>query len=237
MTRRILAKLGLAVLVLSAAALPARADYIVATSLSGVNLSYTATETAGNIDITFDSTSLVTKVNAIPGVPGSGLVIPAVTAVFPDLGVTPGTLTPDANGGYTFDNQNVVTFSYYITDNFGNVVQFDYLLIPGTLEGNTLQLTGAIFVDPGSPNTTFSNGTATPINTYDVSGFELPAVATFGITFTDDSGQMANALLTGNGAFGGTANFSQFIVPEPSSVTLLGIGGLLTVALRRRRKA
>jgi len=220
MTRRILAKLGLAAFLMLASALPARAAYIDVTALSGVNLSFNATEVGGTIDFNFNSLNLVSTANG-------QLVLPAVSATFPDLIITTNTVTQTGNI-YTFVPS--FNFTQYGVVDFNGVV-FDYIIGFGSATGNLLTLSGTVFVDPSSPSQTFTNG----INTYDVSAFDNPA--TFGITFSDQSGNLINSLTTGNGTFDGTASFSQFIVPEPSSVVLLGMGGLLTVVARRRRKA
>jgi len=220
MTRRFLAKITLAALVLVGSALPARAAYIDVNALSGVNLGFTATESGGTIDFSFTSLNLVSTVNGMN-------VLPAVSATFPDLIITTNTVTQMGNI-YTFVPS--FNFTQYGVVDFNGVV-FDYILGFGSATGNLLTLSGTVFVDPASPSQTFTNG----VNTYDVSAFDTPA--TFGITFSDQTGNLIPSLVSGNGTFNGTASFSQFTTPEPSSVVLLGMGGILTVVARRRRKA
>jgi hypothetical protein len=222
MTRRLLAKLVLAAFMMTVTALPARAALITVTALSGVNLSFTATEMAGTIDFTFDSANLVSKANG-------STISPPVPATFPDLILTTGPvtpITPPPNVGFT----PAFNITSYGIEDFSGVV-FDYIIALGTTNGNDLALTGTVFLDPASPSTTFTNG----INTYDVSAFMTPAQ--FGFTFTDQTGNLINMLTSGDGSINGTANFSQFTTPEPSSIVLLGVGGLLSVVARRRRKA
>lgn len=222
MTRRILTKLGLAAFLLAVTALPAKADYIVVNSLSGVNLGFTATEVGGTIDFTFTSLNLVSTING-------NTVLPPLNATFPDLILTTGPVfatTPPPNVGF---NPSFNLTQYGIADMTG-VVQ-DYILALGTTLGNILSLDGTVFVDPFSPATTYvANG-----NTYDFSLFENPAP--FFFTFSASVGSIIDTLNAGNGTFSGTASFSQFVVPEPSSVLLLGIGGVVSVVARRRRKA
>jgi hypothetical protein len=224
MTRRLLAKLGLAALMLTATALPARAALITVTGMTGVNLTFTATVSSGTIDFTFDTTSEITKANGTP-------VLPTVPAIFPDLSLTTGPVTPfppPPNVSFT-PSFNFTQFT--IVDGFGDTVILDYLIAVGQTKDNLLNLTGTAFVDPFSPNTSFTNG----VNTYDLTAFLNPVM--FGFTFTDESGNLVNAISTGNGNFDGGATFALLGTPEPSSVVLLGVGGLLTVVARRRRKA
>jgi len=232
MTRRILAKLALAFCVVAVTALPARAAIIPVNSLSGVNLSFSATEVGGVIDVTFDSINLVSKVN--------GAVISPLNATFSDLilvtgPVTP--ITPPPNVGF---NPAPIVNQYGVA-NFGGVV-FDYIISLGTTNSNNLSLTGVVFLDPASPASTFFDVVSG--NTYDFSAFYAGppgpsgnGPGSFFMSLNADTGDIIGTLNAGNGFFSGSASFSQLLVPEPSSMVLLGIGGLVSVVARRRRKA
>lgn len=226
MTRRILTKLGLVAFLMVVTALPARAGVIPVTSFSGVNLGFTATEAViggiSVIDFSFTSTNAVTVVN--------GNVVSPVNATFPDLFLIPGTVSPiipPPNVGF---NPAGNTSQYAVMD-FSGVV-FDYSIGLGTTNGNNLSLVGDVFIDPASPATSVTVGSTT----YDFSPFLNPAPYFF--TFSASVGNIIATLEAGQGSFVGTASFSQMVLPEPASIVLLGIGGVVTlVGGRRRRKA
>lgn len=225
MTRRILTRLGLVAFLIVATGLPARAGTTNVNSLSGVNFGFTATEAVvgglSEIDFKFTSTNVVSAIN--------GSNVSGVTATFPDLFLLPGTVspvTPPPNVGF----KPAANTTQYAVTNFGQVV-FDYSIAEGTTNGNNLSLVGTVFIDPSSPATSATVGGTT----YDFSAFLTPAP--FFFTFSASLGDIIATLNAGAGSFTGSASFSQNIVPEPASLTLLGVTGVVTLALRRRRKA
>lgn len=246
MTHRFLAKLALAVCIMAGTALPARAALITVTSLDGVNLSYTTSvfsDGAGGaiLDVTFNSLNLVSKVN--------GNTIIPLNATFTDLVMDTGpifSVAPPPNVGF---NPSANNSQYGIAD-FSGVV-FDYQIGLGTTNSNNLSLTGIAFLDPSSPSSTyFDSGSG---NTYDFSPFYAgPPGPTgsgpgeFFMSLNASTGDIIASLTAAAadpnagdqfGSFSGSASFSQLLTPEPSSMVLLGIGGVVTFVARRRRKA
>jgi len=232
MTRRILAKVALAVCMAVVAALPAQAATIQVTALDGVNLSYTATEVGGVIDVNFNSLNLVSKVN--------GNVIVPLNATFSDLILVTGPVTAIPPPPNVMFNPAPVVNQYGIAT-LGGVV-FDYVIGLGTTNSNNLSLTGVVFLDPASPASSFFDVVSG--NTYDFSAFYAgppgpsgSGPGQFFMSLNASVGDIIATLNAGNGTFAGSASFSQLLVPEPSSMVLLGIGGLVSVVARRRRKA
>jgi hypothetical protein len=94
-------------------------------------------------------------------------------------------------------------------------------------------MTGTLALDPAS-GTTFTQGATT----YNFSPFQNFTSFTLSLGTQDATGVLIyDVLKSGNGTFSGTGQFDQFITPtpEPASIMLLGIGGVLTIVLRRRK--
>jgi hypothetical protein len=232
MTRRSLAKFGLAAMLLGLAALPARANLVTVNQVDGVNFSYTAVDTNNTLVVTFDPSSLVTKING-------SVISPTLAATFAQLTLSP-VVTTDITPGLSsqfFPNFTPNTPGlpgYGISDLTSASVLFDYGITSGLVNGDGLTMTGAVALDPTGA-TTFTQGSTT----YDFSNFNNFTFFTLSLGTQDATGTLIyNTLLAGNGTFSGTGQFDQFVatVPEPSSVLLLGIGGIVTVLGRRRRK-
>jgi hypothetical protein len=227
------AKFGLAAFLLALTTVSARADLITATRLDGTNGSYTATVTdlgggMRSLSVAFDPGSMVTRINGV-------LVSPNLNADFSlgyvttILSVTPTgggdvsvSVTPFPGGVYGVQALNQVLFDYNNTS--GNTFH-----VPGTFG---LSLGGTVNIDPASPLTQITaNG-----HTYDFGQFSLPNLGSFTITLNSSDNLIAD-IINGSGTFGGSASFSQVVsaVPEPASIVLLGVGGILAVAARRRK--
>jgi len=225
---RTLTKFGLAALVLAAASLPARAAFVSVNKIDGVNFSYTAVDTNGVLTVTFDATSLVTKIN-------NALVTPPLPATFAQLTLTTKPTFDDIPGLslHFFPPLNSTQFGIPTLANTS--VVFDYSIAGGQVFANGLTLTGTAQLDP-SGATTFTSGG----NTYDFSAFTNPGFFTLSLGTQDTNPTLIyDVLKSGNGTFSGTGQFDAqvSVVPEPSSVLLLGIGGIVTVLSRRFRKA
>jgi hypothetical protein len=253
MMRRILTKLGLAAILVGVTALPAQAGLVTVSEFDGVNISYTATVTplgGGNdiLTIAYDVSNLVTKINGVvvspplsslwTAVGGSGDYTTVAEGIVQAGDGSVSFTTSDVAGGHGNAGGDIG-----ITDDTGVVL--NYLVAsgdtttPGTVEGLTLG--GSINLDdvnfPGNP-TTLTVGTTT----YDFGLFGTAAntLTSFIITL-NSSNDIIDALLSGTpGTFSGSASFTAIatIVPEPASVVMLCMGGVITTfAGRRRRKA
>jgi hypothetical protein len=241
MTRRILAKLGLAVFLLAVTALPARAGTIPVSEFNGINFNYTATfGPFGSIDISFTTTSMVTAVN-------NNAV--SLGAVFNDLLSTLTGVTPIGGGNVQISTSPSPGGTLGVQD-FSGVV-FDYNSVTGstfaqTVGSNTvyqLNLGGSINVDPILTN---GNTLTVGSNTYDFSMF-LPPGGSFSLSLNSSTNIAAaiqdafnNPLNTDT--FSGSGQFvadvsPATVTPEPASLTLLGIGGVLVTYVGRRRKS
>ena len=222
-------KLSFAALLLAVVTLPARAANVPVGQLDGVNFGYTAVDTNGVLTVTFDPTSLVTKING-------SVISPTLPAVFAQLTLSPTTLTDDIPGlsGHFVPNLNSTQYGIpSLTPPGAPNVVFDYSISFGQASANGLTMTGAIALDPAS-STTFTVGS----NTYDFSGFQNFNFFTLSLgTQAANPTLIYDVLKSGNGTFSGTGQFDQFttVVPEPSSVVLLGIGGVLAIVARRRK--
>jgi hypothetical protein len=223
-------KLGFVALFLGVTTLSARAAIITANALDGVNFSYTAVDTNGVLAVTFDPSSLVTKIDG-------SIISPTLSSTFAQLTLSPTQLTDDIPGlsGHFVPNLN--TTKYGITSltppGAPNVV-FDYSITFGQVAANGLTMTGDVALDPASA-LTYTQGSTT----YNFSPFNTFATYTLSLGTQDGTGVLIyNTMKSGNGTFSGTGQFDQFTppVPEPASMgLLLGIGGLVTMAARRRR--
>jgi hypothetical protein len=228
MTRSSLAKFALATLAVAAAALPARADLQVF-KVDGVNFQYTAVDTGGVLKVTFtDPGSFVTQINN---------VVTPIAAVFAQLTLSPTLLTPDVTPGTGHFAPDVNQTQYGVTSltppGAPNVV-FDYTISFGQVANNGLTMTGAVALDPASATTLTVGST-----TYDFSAFANFVPFTLSLGTQDTTGTLVfDTLTSGNGTFIGTGQFDQAapVVPEPASVLLLGIGGVMTAVVGRRRK-
>jgi hypothetical protein len=224
-------KFSLAAFLLAATTLSAHAGVVSVNQVDGVNFSYTAVDTKGTLVITFDTASSVTKVNG-------SLISPTLPATFAQMTLSPSILTDDIPGlsGHFTPNLNLTKYgiSSLTPPGAPNVV-FDYEISFGQVSANGLTMAGAIALDPAS-GTTFTQGGTT----YDFSPFQSFTNFTLSLGTQDATGTlMYDVLKSGNGTFSGTGQFDQFAPPasgpEPASIALLGIGGLLAIA--RRRKA
>ncbi|HEY7088451.1 MAG TPA: PEP-CTERM sorting domain-containing protein [Tepidisphaeraceae bacterium] len=207
--------------------LSARAAVVPVSQIDGVNFSYTAVDTNGVLVVTFDPTSLVTKING-------SVISPTLPATFAQLTLSPTQLTDDIPGlsGHFVPNLNTTKYgiSSLTPPGSPNVV-FDYSISFGQVSANGLTMTGVDALDPASA-TTFTQGATT----YDFSGFVNFNTYTLSLGTQDATGVLVyNVLKSGNGTFSGTGQFDQFtqVVPEPASIVLLG--GVLTVVARRRK--
>jgi len=231
MTSRILAKIGLATLLVAAAALPARAGTTTVDKLDGVNFQYKATDVNGVLTVAFTNpASFVTQIN-------NTLVTP-IPAAFSTLTLSPTKLTDDMPGlsGHFTPLLNPTTqlgLTSLSPPSSPNVV-FDYGIAFGQAAANGLTLTGVIALDPASA-TTLNVGSTT----YDFSRFATFTNFTLSLGTQDlnDPTLLYDVLKSGNGTFVGTGQFdaAAAVVPEPTSIVLFGISGLVGVLARRRK--
>jgi hypothetical protein len=226
MNVRVLVRLALAALFIVALALPARAGSTSVTSLDGVITSYSATvsDLGGgerSLAITFNDLNIVSRIN------GSSIT-PKLSADFPTYLTTVVTLTPIVGGDALSLASPPGKFG---VQNLSQVV-FDYTPTTGTTSaGGAVQgltLSGSVRLDSLSPATSLAAGAVT----YDFSPFAGPNGA---FTFTFNSANdIVGDLLSGSGTFTGSASFSLVSVPEPATVVLFGLAGVVAVARRRR---
>lgn len=217
-------------LLLGVNTLSARAAIVTANELDGVNFSYTAVDTNGILAVTFDPTSEVTKIDG-------SVISPTLPSIFAPLTLSPTELTNDIPGlsGHFTPSLNSTKYgiSSLTPPGAPNVV-FDYTISFGEAAADGLTMTGTVKLDPASA-TTFTEGATT----YDFSPFKNSATYTLSLGAQDATDLLIyNTLNSGNGTFSGTGQFDQFTtpVPEPASMgLLLGIGGLVAIAARRRR--
>jgi len=229
MTRRTLAKLGLAALLAAVGALPARAGTTSVDKIDGVNFQYTATDVNGVLTVKFTNPgSFVTQIN--------GSLVTQIPTQFSQLTLSPTFLTNDIPGlsGHFIPNLNTsqLGLTSLSPPSSPNVV-FDYNIAFGEAVANGLTLTGAVALDPASATQLTANGT-----TYDFSKFGNFTTFTLSLGTQDPTGLLIyNTLSSGNGTFSGTGQFDlASTVPEPTSIVLVGICGLATVATRRRKQ-
>jgi hypothetical protein len=225
---RVWNKLTFVAPLLAVSTLSAHASILV-NQVDGVNFSYTAVDTKGVLAVTFDPASSVTKIDG-------SLISPTLPANFAQLTLSPSQLTDDIPGlsGHFIPNLNSTKYGIAsLTPPSAPNVVFDYEISFGQVSADGLTMTGAIALDPAS-GTTFTQGATT----YDFSPFQTFSTFTLSLGAQDATGTLIyDVLKAGNGTFSGTGQFDQFstVVPEPGSIVLLAIGGLLTAA--RRRKA
>jgi PEP-CTERM motif len=230
MAIRTRARLGLAAFIVVAAALPARAGTTTANKIDGLVSQYTATDTNGVLVITFTNPfNSVAQVN--------NKLVPPIPATFSQLTLSPTNLTDDIPGlsGHFSPNLNTSQFGLTSLTPAGapNVV-FDYSISFGQASANGLSLTGVAALDPASATSL----TVGP-NTYDFGGFSNFTTFTLSLGTQDsqDPTKLYDVLKSGNGTFIGTAQFDAAVavVPEPTSIVLVGVCALATVAARRRK--
>jgi len=230
MKLRMLAKLGLAALLVAATALPARAADITVTKLDGVSFQYQATVTNGVLSVNFANPfNFVTQVN--------NTLISPITAEFAPLTLSPTALTddiPGLSGHFTPDlNSTKIGLTSLTPAGAPNVV-FDYSLTFGQVAANGLTLSGAIALDPASAQTLTIGA-----DTYHFSQFNgfAPFTLSLGTQDPNNPNLLYDVLKSGNGSFTGTAQFDAAvsIIPEPTSVVLVGVAGLVGVWSRRRK--
>jgi hypothetical protein len=231
MAIRILVKPCLAALLVAAAALPARAGTTTADKIDGVNFQYTATDTNGVLVVNFTNPSnLVTQIN-------STLITPQIPATFAQLTLAPTFLTTDVPGLSGHFTPSFVPTQFGLTSltppGSPNVV-FDYGISFGQAAADGLTLTGVIALDPASATTLTSGG-----NTYDFGKFTNFTTFTLSLGTQDPTGTLIyDTLNSGNGTFTGTGEFDAAVavIPEPTSIVLVGVCGLATVVMRRRKE-
>jgi hypothetical protein len=259
MTRRNLAKLGLAAMFLAATALPARAGLVTVTNVDAENIAYTATVTptgggSGILQIAYSGVNQITTIDGNVISPflnalWTGVAFPSTDPTVNQY-TTTYQATPIVGGGGALSITDLFVGALGaaggdigITDDTGVVLNYQPNIgntsVPGATE--SLSLTGAVNIDtanfPTNP-TTYTSGTTT----YDFSPFLPGSSFLTSITITLASSQdILDALLSGTpGTFTGNASvvLTALAVPEPASATLLCMGGVFaTFVGRRRRKA
>jgi hypothetical protein len=219
---------GLAACLAVAAALPARAGTTSVNKVDGVNFQYQATDTNGTLVVNFTNPfSFVTQVN--------NTLVPQMPATFAQLTLSPTKLTDDLPGlsGHFTPNFNTTQYAISSPTPGGAPIVFDYSIAFGQAAANGLTLTGAVALDPSSA-TSLTVGTTT----YDFSPFENFSNFTLslGTQGGTDPTLLYDVLKSGKGSFGGTGQFDQAaIVPEPTTVMLAGIAGVVGLLVRRRK--
>lgn len=210
-------KFSLAVFLLAATALSARAGLVTVNKADGVSFQYTAVDTNGTLTVSFTNPfNFITQVN--------NALVPQMPATFAQLTLSPTSLTDDIPGlsGHFTPNLNSTQYgiSSLTPPGAPNVV-FDYSISFGQAVANALTMTGSIALAPGSAMN-FMDGTTT----YDFSPFKTFSKFTISLGTQDATGTLIyNVLKSGNGTFSGTAQFDQLSTAPP--VPDLGTTGSL----------
>ena len=205
---RVWSKFSLAVFLLAATTLSARAGSVMVNKADGVNFGYTAVDTNGILVVSFSPTNFVTRIN-------NSLKSPPLPATFHNLILSPTFLTDDIPGlsGHFLPNLNSTRYGIPSLIPASSNVVFDYSISFGQASANGLTMTGTIALAPAS-GTTFTQGTTT----YNFSRFKTFSTFTLSLGTQDTTGTLIyNVLKSGNGRFSGTAQFDE--VPPPSALS------------------
>jgi len=188
-----------------------------------------------------------TITTTIPVPPGGSVTAPSgnstVTLMGPLTSPASGNATPPGTNivfGQVQLGDNGVSTSY--TDSYAFAYEFDVTLTDVTsgLSGVfkiTGTLTGTITDNGGSFSSLFANVYDAPLSqTLSIGGnaYTVTVANTSGFYTNPSPPQGAGMTSSTNGTFSANVIAS---VPEPASMTLVGIGGLLGVGLLRRRRS